>query len=130
MLESTIQTNILHYLKSLKHCEAENVHGDSYSRGRPDINACFEGTLLRIEVKTIDHSNAPTEIQKDNLMRWGRAGAICFVAYSLEDVKYVVSDKGLACKGCLRGNTVYSQCPVKKLYCFTKICCSLISQLG
>jgi len=115
-LESAIQGAIIKYLKTQG--EAENVHGDAYSAGRPDINACYKGRLLRIEVKTPDHGNEPTVLQKENLKRWAKAGAICFVAYSVAEVKAVVNPDGLLCdkwQGCL-------QCPVKKEFCFTYAC--------
>lgn len=115
MLEKTIQANIIKYLKSLPECEAENVHGNAFQVGRPDINACYKGRLLRIEVKTPDHGNKPSEIQRENLRKWAKAGAICFVAYSLEEVKAVVNEKGLMCD-----TMACESCPVKKEYCYSK----------
>lgn len=116
MLEKTIQANIIDYLKRLPDCTAENVHGSKYQVGRPDINACYKGRLLRIEVKTADHGNKPSEIQKENLRKWAKAGAVCFVAYSLEEVQWVVSKDGLKCDvpfACM-------DCPVRKEYCYSK----------
>lgn len=115
MLESTIQSNIINYLKRLPGCDAENVHGNAFQVGRPDINACYKGRLIRIEVKTPDHGNKPSEIQKENLRRWAKAGAICFVAYSLDEVKAVISKNGLRCDlhRC-------KSCPVNKEYCYSK----------
>lgn len=116
MLESTIQANIIAYLKRLKKCTAENVHGNAFQVGRADINACYNGRLIRIEVKTPDHGNKPTDIQIANLKQWARAGAICFVAYSLEEVKTVVTQTGLLCDtdgGC-------ENCPLTKRYCYSK----------
>jgi hypothetical protein len=115
-LEKTIQANVLKYLNSLPECEAENVHGNAYQKNRPDVNACFRGRLLRIELKTPDHGNTPTEGQKENLRKWSLSGAICFVAYSLEEVKYVVDPQhGLACDN----EFSCADCPVKKQYCYT-----------
>ena len=115
VLEKTIQANIIAYLQKLPGCTAENVHGSKYQVGRPDINACYQGRLIRMEVKTPDHGNKPSEIQKENLRKWARAGAICFVAYSLEEVKQVISEKGLRCD-----HWACKDCPVRKEYCYSK----------
>lgn len=116
MLESTIQNNIIDYLKRLPQCTAENVHGNAFQVGRPDINACYKGRLLRIEVKTPDHGNTPSELQKGNLRKWAKAGAICFVAYSLDEVKWVVSKSGIKCDT----PGACKDCPVNKEYCYSK----------
>lgn len=116
MLESTIQNNIIDYLKRLPGCIAENVHGNAFQVGRPDINACYKGRLLRIEVKSPDHGNTPSELQKKNLQKWAKAGAVCFVAYSLEEVKWVVSKAGIKCDQPL----ACRDCPVRKEYCYSK----------
>lgn len=92
MLEKTIQKNILKYLKSLDGCIAENVQGSAGAAGRPDINACYKGRCYRIEVKTRDHGRKVTPLQDKNLRDWANAGAICFVAYSLGDVKALINE--------------------------------------
>lgn len=116
MLEKTIQNNIIGYLQKLPMCTAENVHGNAFQVGRPDINACYKGRLIRIEVKTPDHGNTPSELQKENLRKWAKAGAVCFVAYSLKEVKQVINELGIRCNlalGC-------EGCPVNKKYCYTE----------
>lgn len=87
-LESQIVDRILKYLnEKVEGCIAEKVHGNALQFGRPDINGCWKGRSFRIEVKTPDHGNKPTKAQELNLKRWEKAGALCFVAYSLDDVK-------------------------------------------
>ena len=86
-LESSITKSIIKYMNSLPDCKAEKVKGSSSSSGRPDINACYKGRCLRIEVKTEDHNNKPSEKQKRNLERWSKAGAVTMVVYTKEDVK-------------------------------------------
>lgn len=113
--ESVIQNAVLKYLNGLKGCIAENVHGSVYTSGRPDINGCYKGTNLRIELKSPDHGNLPTDIQQINLMKWGRAGAIAFCAWSLSEVQYVIREDGIACR-----KDMCDGCPVRKAYCFTK----------
>lgn len=87
MRESIIVNNILNYLNSLPECVAEKLQGSAASSGKADINACYKGRSLRIEVKTPDHGNKASKRQIANLKRWEAAGAIAFVAYSVEDVK-------------------------------------------
>ena len=89
-LESAIVSSILGYLNGLKGCIAEKVHGNAFQSGRPDINACLEGQLYRIEVKTPDHGNEPTKLQLMNLKKWAKAGAICVVVWSLDEVKNLI----------------------------------------
>lgn len=86
-LESQIVNRILKYLNSLDNCVAEKVHGNAFQFGRPDVNGCINGKSFRIEVKTPDHGNKPSKAQELNLALWEKAGALCFVAYSLDDVK-------------------------------------------
>lgn len=102
--ENVIQSAILEYLNSIPGCIAENVHGNSFTgSGRPDINACYKGKSLRIEVKSKEHNNKPSSSQELNLKMWARAGSISMVAYSLKDVKDVIElciDHELPCSGC------------------------------
>lgn len=95
-LESNITKSILEYLNSLPGCRAEKLQGGATASGRADINACYQGRTLRIEVKTPDHKNKASEKQKHNLDKWYKAGAIVMVVYSLDAVKcfiHVVLDK-------------------------------------
>lgn len=92
-LESTIVNSILNYLNhKVVGCVAEKVHGNSFQVGRPDINGCWKGRSFRIEVKSRDHGNKPTKIQELNLRKWAEKGAICFVAYCVDDVECVINN--------------------------------------
>lgn len=86
-LEKTITNSILMYLNKCGFGVSEKVQGSASCSGKPDINACYKGRSLRIEVKTQDHGNTPSEKQLLNLERWYRAGAIVMVAYNLPAVK-------------------------------------------
>lgn len=88
-LESTITNNIIKYINSLEGGIAEKVMGNAFQAGRPDINACYKGHCIRIEVKTPDHGNKPSKAQELDIKKWKRAGATAFVAYSLEEVKVI-----------------------------------------
>lgn len=89
-LESNITKSILTYLNSLPNCIAEKVQGNASNSGRADINACYKGWTLRIEVKTPDNGNVPTEAQLHNLRKWYSAGAVIMVVYSLDAVKHFI----------------------------------------
>lgn len=88
--EEVIVSAIIKYINSLDGGVAEKVQGTSMSNGKADINACYKGRSIRIEVKTPDHGNKASEKQKLNLRRWEKAGAICLVAYDLETVKATI----------------------------------------
>lgn len=90
-LETAITDKILKYLnKEVDTCIAEKVMGNAFQFGRPDIHGCWKGRCFHIEVKTPDHGNKASTSQKIYMKRWRKAGAICFVAYSVDDVKKVI----------------------------------------
>lgn len=89
-LESSITKSILEYLNSLPQCRAEKVQGSSSASGRADINACYKGHTLRIEVKTPDHKNNVSPKQIHNLNKWKKAGAITMLTYSKEAVEKTI----------------------------------------
>jgi hypothetical protein len=86
-LETSITNNILEYLNGLKGCVAEKVLGCASQKDRPDVNCFYQGQSYRIEVKSPEHGNMPTKGQILNLKKWAKAGAICIVVWSLDDVK-------------------------------------------
>lgn len=87
--ESSITQSIITYIKSIGG-QAEKVKGDASASGRPDINACYKGRCLRIEVKTPDNKNTASKKQQINLKRWRYAGAVCMSVYSKQAVKYFI----------------------------------------
>ena len=90
--ESTIQTNILNYINSLREGAAENVSGNAAQSGKADINACIHGITFKIEVKTEDTRygrEGATTKQRLYLERWARAGAVSCVVYNVDDVKFM-----------------------------------------
>lgn len=87
--EKSITTSIIAYIKKIGG-QAEKVKGDSSASGRPDINACYKGRCLRIEVKTPDNRNTTSKKQDINLKRWTHAGAICMTVYSRDAVKHFI----------------------------------------
>ena len=80
--EVSITRSIISYLNGMPHCRAEKLKGSSSGSGKADINACYRGQSLRIEVKTPDNKNEASMKQEHNLQKWERAGAVVMVVYS------------------------------------------------
>lgn len=85
--ETTITHNIMKYLNDMDGVIMEKVKGEAECSGRADINGCYKGRSVRIEVKTPDNKNKPSKKQLWNLWQWHKAGAITMVVYSLNAVK-------------------------------------------
>lgn len=92
MAESSLQTKVLKYLNSLPRCIAENVSGSAEQSGRSDVNACYKGRCLKIELKDPQTGYKPTQQQILYLKRWAAAGAKTGVCYSVEDVKILLEE--------------------------------------
>ena len=93
--ENSVVDQILKYLNGLDGCVAEKTQGTALSSGKADINACVRGRAVRIEAKTLDNGNVPSLKQRVNLMRWSAAGAVCIIAYTVEDVKSIIHSNGV-----------------------------------
>lgn len=91
MSESTFQTQVLRYLNSLPGCIAENVSGNANQSGRADINACYHGDCVKIELKDHDTAYKATKLQKLYLLKWKKAGAITAVCRTLEEIKDLIT---------------------------------------
>ena len=89
-MESNIQTNVLKYLNSLPKCIAENVSGNASQSGRADINACYKGRCLKIELKDPETGYQPSQQQLLYLKKWAAAGAKTGVWYSVEEVRLLI----------------------------------------
>lgn len=92
MAESRLQSKVLEYLNSLPQCIAENVSGSAEQSGRADVNACYKGRCLKIELKDPQTGYKPTEQQLLYLKKWAAAGAKTGVCYSLKDVKKLLEE--------------------------------------
>ena len=84
--EKVIQSHILAYLRSMK-ISADIITLGMYSgKGVADIVGCLpDGRYLAIEVKCA--GKKPTELQAIWLKEKVKAGAIAFVAHSVEEVE-------------------------------------------
>lgn len=90
-MERSIQSSILKYLNSLPQCMAENVRGNASQSGRADINACYKGYCLKLELKDPeDDSYGITQQQSLYLLKWAKAGAVTGLCYSVDDVKRII----------------------------------------
>ena len=87
MLENTLQRKIQKYLKdNLPKAVVWKNHGNQYSViGLPDLMCVYKGRIICIEVKI--PGNVPTKLQEVTLGKLTDAGAICCIAYSIEDVE-------------------------------------------
>ena len=92
-MERNIQSAVLKYLNSIPGCIAENVRGNASQSGRADINACYKGHCIKIELK--DPKDAGYDITQQQslyLLKWKKAGAIVGKCYSVDDVKGLIDE--------------------------------------
>jgi hypothetical protein len=85
-LEKTITNQILKYLNGLPRCRARKIPGGTYGGGWPDIICVRSGRAVFIEVKRPKVGRL-TPLQEKELTLWHEAGAVCFVATSVDDVR-------------------------------------------
>ena len=78
MNENTITTKLIHALNTIPGCYAKKQHGGMFSSGEPDVNACYEGRALKIEVKVSGGCLSPLQAQQ--MQKWTNAGAIVLLA--------------------------------------------------
>ena len=64
----------------------------SNKKGVPDLLVCIRGTFVGIEVKT--PKGTATPLQEWNLESIRKAGGYSFIARSVEDVAYFISQMG------------------------------------
>ena len=85
LTEKQIQTDIMDYLRILGASADVTTMGYYGNNGMADIVGCFEGKYFAIEVKR--PGNYPTPLQKKWLEEKRKAGAVAFIATSVNDVK-------------------------------------------
>ena len=76
-MASKLQSDILKYLKSKRHCWCIKVIAAN-ERGCPDILCCFRGRFIAIEVKSLKDTVKPIQLEQINAinMAHGRAIAV------------------------------------------------------
>jgi|GEM_PF-1183517 len=88
-LERTIVKAILKYLNGLPHCLARKRWGGGMGvGGDPDVDACYRGRSLQLEVKR--PGARPTALQLRRIEEWRKAGAVATVVTSVDQVRYVI----------------------------------------
>ncbi len=94
--EKVISNNIIKWIKALPNAHARKVHGGPYGTiGEPDIDACIQGRTVKIEVKRPGKGYTLTPHQEAAIGRWNDAGAVAFVATSIDDVQLALTAAGL-----------------------------------
>ena len=89
VLEKTLISAILSYLRSLPSCFCWKDHGGMYgTAGLPDILCCIAGRFVAFEVKT--DTGRLTGLQDRTLCRIRDAGGAAHVVHSLDEVKAVL----------------------------------------
>lgn len=86
--ESTIQGEILNYLKSIG-AYTVKVHSATKS-GVPDILVCLNGKFIAFEVKK--EAGIVSQLQAKNMLNIIKAGGLAIPVYSLNDVIKFLSD--------------------------------------
>lgn len=94
--ESAIVEEIITKLRKLPSAYAVKIHGGMYGiSGEPDINACVNGRMVRIEVKRPETRSTVSPNQHRQIKRWNDAGALAFVACSWTEVEATLRTEGL-----------------------------------
>ena len=88
--ESSIQEDIIEYLRNVG-AYVVKVHVGSYqSQGTPDILCCYKGRFIGFELKKPGES--ASELQKYRIEQIQRAEGLAYVADSVKQVKEVLYD--------------------------------------
>lgn len=87
-LESSIQTEIIKWLRQRPH--SFTYKHPPYPAGIPDIHHLEHGFAFYFEVKRTNKDKA-RKLQKLRIKKLRKAGCICDVVYSLDDVKVIIS---------------------------------------
>lgn len=85
MKETDITAKCLKHLNAQSRCVARKQHASQYGNvGEPDIDGCWDGRALKIEVKM--PGKKPTPLQMAAMRRWERAGALAGWVTSLDEM--------------------------------------------
>lgn len=90
-MEKNLQKSVLAYLNDLPDCIAENVSGNASQSGRADINACYKGKCVKIELKDLSTGYQPSKQQLLYLAKWRAAGATAGICHSIAEVEALIT---------------------------------------
>lgn len=83
MKESTLQSNIIEYLRG-RGAFVANIYGSGMSgKGVPDLLVCFNGKFIAVECKVNKNKLSPAQIIQ--CKRIEKAGGACIVPYTFEE---------------------------------------------
>lgn len=88
--EAKITKKIIDWMNAQPGVRARKVHQTRFSGGEPDIDACWNGRSVKIEVKV--PGNTPTPRQAAVLELWRKAGALVGWVTSLEEAKELLAE--------------------------------------
>lgn len=87
-LESSIQSDIISYLKSRP--KSDTYKHPPYPDGTPDIHHTERGKSFYFEVKRTEEDK-PRKTQRLRMKKLRKAGAVCKVVRSVDEVVYILS---------------------------------------
>lgn len=87
-MEKSIVNGIIKYLNGLPGCHAVKTHGSAFSGGQPDVDVCYHGQTIKLEVKR--PGKKATVLQEAVLAQWKAAGAIVAVVTSVDEVREIM----------------------------------------
>ena len=91
MVEKTITTAILKYLKTVPECFFWKEHGGMYgTAGIPDIICCYKGLFVGFEVKS--KTGRLTKIQEVTIRKIKEAKGKAYKVTSVEEVKQILEN--------------------------------------
>jgi hypothetical protein len=91
MLEKTIVSAIMRYLKTVPDCFVWKEHGGMYGHsGLPDIICCIGGRFVAFEVKT--QAGKLSTLQEITLRKINAAKGRAYKVTSLQEVKDIVAN--------------------------------------
>lgn len=91
--ENKMNSKVVKWLNTLPGCLAEKRPAQQGRKGRVDITGCINGIRLELEGKI--GKNTPTKKQQYWLDKWASVGAITGVYRSIDDVRQILSSKGV-----------------------------------
>ena len=99
MSEKALQNSIIRWIAKKQSAGVPihhlKIHGNGMQRsGEPDLIICYDGRFFAVELK--HGSNKPTDLQKHRLKQWEKAGAVSAVVYSLDQLRKILTENGIA----------------------------------
>lgn len=91
--ESTISKKVVDMICHWDCGWAYKRRGGPGRRGEPDVSGCVMGIRVELECKRPGNDKGLTRLQKHQLEKWKRAGAITGVFHSVEEARKIIHDE-------------------------------------